>query len=79
MESAFSAAEGFEVGGGFELLCEWGQVSPIHSNLPNISALASIHQLHQLFTSDIPIRLRRMESAFSTAEGFERGGGFELR
>ena len=37
-----------------------------------------IHQFHQLLAPDIPIRLRRVESAFSAAEGFEFGGGGEL-
>ena len=38
----------------------------------------SIHQHPQLLAPDIAIRLRRQESAFSAAEGFEFGGGFEL-
>ena len=44
----------------------------------NISAKASIHQLHQFLSPEIPIRLRRVKSAFSAAQDFERGGGFEL-
>jgi hypothetical protein len=37
-----------------------------------------IHQLHQLLAPDISIGLRRVEAAFSVAEGIEFGGGFEL-
>lgn len=40
--------------------------------------MASIHQLPQLLSPDIPIRLRRVESAFSAAERIEFGGRFEL-
>ena len=39
---------------------------------------ASVHQLHQLLTPDVLIRLGRVEAAISTTEGFEFGGGFEL-
>ncbi len=36
------------------------------------------HQLPQLLAAYIPIRLRWVEFAFSAAEGFKFGGGFEL-
>lgn len=58
---------------------EWGHCSPNHKKRAFDNATtASIHQLHQLLILDIPIRLRRVESAFSAPEGFEVGGGFEL-
>ena len=38
----------------------------------------SIHQAHQLLFLHIAIRLRRVESFFSAAEGFEGSGSFEL-
>lgn len=37
----------------------------------------ALHQHPQLLTPDIPIRLRRVEVAFSAGEGFEFGGGGE--
>ena len=43
-----------------------------------IAATTSTHQLHQFFAPDIPTGLRRVKSAFSAAEGYEFGGGFEL-
>jgi hypothetical protein len=56
---------------------EWGQCSSFHKKRPNIAARASFHQLHQVLAPDIPLRLRRVESAFSAAEGIEFGGGLE--
>lgn len=49
---------------------EWGQRSRIRKNWPNAFPITSIHQFFELCAPDMPIRLRRMEAAFSAAEGF---------
>jgi hypothetical protein len=55
-----------------------GSGFPIHENRPNIPVRVSIHQLHQLRLPEMPIRLQRLESAFSAVEGFKFSGGIEL-
>jgi hypothetical protein len=56
-----------------------GRHSPIHcrSTLTE-RRYASIHQLYQLLIFELLIGLRRMEPAFSPAEGFEFSGQIEL-
>ncbi len=55
-----------------------GECSPIRRKRAfDKATITSVHQLHQLLAPDIPIRLRRVEAAFSVTEGFEFSRGLE--